>query len=134
MESQSIATVLQSVRNSQAELGVLREQILSNYENLFASDPIKNKFNSEIRNMKMEETAFNKEFEEEYMLYGGKTRRQTLQEFVFLFFYVACVIGIIAVTIYYYGATGGSAREAAKIFFICVFILLLITAILIRYA
>ena len=132
--SQTIGEMKEQVDGLKTDFQVLAQQIGDAYDAMNFNSTTKNRLQSEIRNMKAQETAYNKEFEEEHRLFGGKTRRQTLQEFVFLFFYVACAIGIIAVTIYRFRTSEGSGKAAAKIFFLCLFILLLVTGILIRYA
>jgi hypothetical protein len=132
--SKTIGELKIEVDGLKTDFQVLARQIGDAYDSMNMDSTTKNRMRSEIRDMKMLETSYNKEFEEEYRLYGGKTRRQTLQEFVFLFFYVACGITIIALTIYKFSSSEGSGKAAAKIFFLGLFILLLITGILIRYA
>ena len=74
-----------------------------------------------------------KKFEEaEYKVQasGGKSRKQTLQEFVILFFFVA--YAAFTVSLVLYGRALGVS--IAKIFGIMAFSLLMISGIIIRYA
>jgi hypothetical protein len=61
---------------------------------------------------------------------GGKTRKQTLQEFVILFFFVGYAFFTVSLVLYA-RATGGSP---GKIFGGMLFLMLIISGIIIRYA
>ena len=88
---------------------------------------------SEIDALKEEADTYDRKFEEEqykFLLNGGKSRKQTLQEFVILFFFVS--YALLTVSFIVFGnATGIST---AKIFFGMLFILLMISGIILRYA
>ena len=89
--------------------------------------------NSEIEALKEEADRYDRKFEEEqykFLLNGGKSRKQTLQEFVILFFFVSYALLTVSFIVY------GNAMDIStvKIFFGMLFILLMISGIIIRYA
>jgi len=89
--------------------------------------------NSEIDALKEEADRYDRKFEEEqykFLLNGGKSRKQTLQEFVILFFFVSYALLTVSFIVY------GNAMDIStvKIFFGMLFILLMISGIIIRYA
>ena len=65
--------------------------------------------------------------------YGGKTREQTLQEFVILFFYIGYIILSITITIFFYTRTQNT-MDIIKILGLMFFIGLVITALILRLA
>ena len=80
-----------------------------------------------------EAATYDRKFEEEqykFQANGGKSRKQTLQEFVILFFFVG--YALFTVSLIMYGKTVGIST--AKIFFGMLFGLLMISGIIIRYA
>jgi hypothetical protein len=92
-------------------------------------------FQKEIRDMHDEANAYDREFEEEEaasQALGGKTRMQTLQEFVLLFFFVA--YGIFTASIVLNTYARGQHREALKIVGIMALLLLLIVCFIIQLA
>ena len=93
------------------------------------------KIQGDTKTLKNQANQYDREFEEEqakFAALGGKTRKQTLQEFVLLFFFVSYTLFIIAV------ATQASVTEgsgaAAKIIGLGVLGLGLISGLLIRFA
>lgn len=89
--------------------------------------------NSEIEALKEEADTYDRKFEEEqykFLLNGGKSRKQTLQEFVILFFFVSYALLTVSFIVF------GNAMDisTAKIFFGMLFILLMISGIIMRYA
>lgn len=89
--------------------------------------------NSEIDALKEEADTYDRKFEEEqykFLLNGGKSRKQTLQEFVILFFFVSYALLTVSFIVF------GNAMDisTAKIFFGMLFILLMISGIILRYA
>jgi hypothetical protein len=89
--------------------------------------------NSEIDALKEEADRYDRKFEEEqykFLSNGGKSRKQTLQEFVILFFFVSYALLTVSFIVY------GNAMDIStvKIFFGMLFILLMISGIIIRYA
>jgi len=86
-----------------------------------------------IKNLNDQASTANRQFEEaqyKFQASGGKSRRQTLQEFVILFFFVS--YAALTVSIILYGRSLGVS--VAKIFGIMAFALLMISGIIIRYA
>ena len=83
--------------------------------------------------MKEEADTYDRKFEEEqykFLLNGGKSRKQTLQEFVILFFFVSYDLLTVSFIVF------GNAMDisTAKIFFGMLFILLMISGIIMRDA
>ena len=88
---------------------------------------------SEIKSLNAKADAANKKFEQaqyKFKASGGKSRKQTLQEFVILFFFVA--YAAFTVSLILYGAAVGVST--LKIFGVMAFALLMISGIIIRYA
>jgi ABC-type transport system involved in cytochrome bd biosynthesis fused ATPase/permease subunit len=87
----------------------------------------------DIREFKQKADSYDRQFEEEesrLQAFGGKTRKQTLQEFIILFFFLA--YGFMTVAFLLYANRVG--LDTAKILAAMVFILLVLTAIIITYA
>lgn len=90
---------------------------------------------SEERDVKDETRKYETLFEEEesrLQALGGKTRKQTLQEFVLLFFWISYAVFAISVGLFTSRTQGSSAAQ--KMVGILVLGAFVITAILIRYA
>ena len=86
----------------------------------------------DIREFKESADKDDRQFEEEesrLQAFGGKSRKQTLQEFILLFFFVA--YGILTVAFVLYGNQFG--LDTKKILFSMIFILLVITAMIVTY-
>ena len=80
-----------------------------------------------------EAATYDRKFEEalyKFQANGGKSRKQTLQEFIILFFFVG--YSLFTVSLIMYGRVVGIST--AKIFFGMLFALLMISGIIIRYA
>lgn len=87
----------------------------------------------DIREFKEKADSYDRRFEEEesrLQAFGGKSRKQTLQEFILLFFFVA--YGILTVAFILYANQFG--MDTKKILAAMVFILLVLTAIIVTYA
>jgi len=123
------------------ELVVLKSNITDSYNKL-ATRSSSVGVGSEDINMKKQINDFNEQaatddqqfVEEEARLqgYGGKTRKQSLQEFVLLFFFVA--FGILTVALVLMTNYTSGSTQAWKTFGLMLFILLIITGIILRYA
>jgi hypothetical protein len=86
----------------------------------------------DIRDLKGKADSDDRRFEEEegrLQAYGGKSRKQTLQEFTIFFFFVAYAILTIAFLLYAHKAGFSTVKVMASM----VFILLIITGIIIIY-
>jgi hypothetical protein len=93
-------------------------------------------YKSQIRDLKEEQTKYDKMFEDEQKKLsdsGGKTREQTLQEFVILFFYIGYIVLSITLAIFFYTRTQ-STMDVIKILGLMFFIGLVITALILRLA
>lgn len=87
----------------------------------------------DIREFKENADSYDRRFEEEesrLQAFGGKSRKQTLQEFILLFFFVA--YGILTVALVLYANQAG--MDTKKILAAMVFILLVLTGIIVSYA
>jgi hypothetical protein len=121
------------------EVTVLQANISSSvnaYKTCSTSGPQSTKFQSEIRDLKSDADKYDTEFREHERLLqatGGKPRHQTLQEFVFLFFYTGFTVLGISLAMLSYTKTR-SWTNVLKIVGLMIFIGLLTTAIIIRYA
>jgi hypothetical protein len=136
---QNVNDVLVKTQVMIDELTNLEESIRENTKNLqLDSNTNENiRVKSEIVAMKEEQERYDTMFEEEESILqtmGGKTRMQTLQEFVLTFFYSGFFLFSIAIAIYYFLRTGRSGAEFAKAMGVMAFIGLVITGLLIRYA
>jgi hypothetical protein len=86
----------------------------------------------DIREFKESADTYDRQFEEEesrLQAYGGKSRKQTLQEFILLFFFVA--YGILTIAFLLYANQFGF--DTKKILAAMVFILLVLTAMIVTY-
>ncbi len=93
-------------------------------------------YNSQIRDLKEEQDKYDKMFEDEQKKVsdsGGKTRDQTLQEFVILFFYIGYIVLSITLAFFFYTRTQ-SIRDIVKILGLMFFIGLVVTALILRLA
>jgi hypothetical protein len=87
----------------------------------------------DIRDFNEQADTHDRQFEEEearLQAYGGKSRKQTLQEFILLFFFVAYGILIVAFVLY----ANRVGMDSTKIFGIMIFMLLILAGIIISYA
>jgi hypothetical protein len=118
------------------EVTVLQGQIKQSLTH-YKSSPVRDTshIQSEIEKLKIEETSYNTQFEEEeskIQAMGGKTRKQTLQEFVLFFFYLS--FGLFIVSVVVYMMIKETSKKATHVAIALSFLLFIITGILIRYA
>jgi hypothetical protein len=88
----------------------------------------------DIREFIHKADSYDRQFEEEesrLQAFGGKGRKQSLQEFVLLFFYLA--YGILSFAIIMYAYRANIEGYTMKVFGILAFILLIITGIILKY-
>ena len=86
-----------------------------------------------IETLKQQAADYDRQFEEaqyKFQVSGGKSRKQTLQEFVILFFFVG--YALLTVSLILYGRAVGIST--GKIFGGMFFLMLIIAGIIIRYA
>ena len=92
------------------------------------------KSKQELKNLKKDQDVYDAQFTEEEMLSqarGGKSRQQTLQEFVLLFFFVAYGVLTISLTLAAYRDAGGAS--AVKMLVLMTLMSLVVAAFIIRY-
>ena len=93
------------------------------------------KLEREIRDMGEKASAYNQDFVEEeakLQALGGKTRRQTLQEFVLLFFFVA--FGIFTASLALSSYAQGEQTQAIKIIGVMIVIGILSCGVILQMA
>ena len=90
----------------------------------------------DVGTAKTQKGIYDAKFLEEQYPYQGapKRRRQTLQEFVLLFFYISFAILTIALMIYAYLENGNNMTAAAKVFGFSCIIALAMTGVLVKVA
>jgi hypothetical protein len=111
------------------ELTILKSSMTNSYNNI--KNVVTN--DSQLEFIKKQTDTANRQFEEaqyKFQASGGKSRKQTLQEFVILFFFVA--YAALTVSLILYGRALGVST--AKIFSLMAFALLMISGIIVRYA
>jgi hypothetical protein len=102
--------------------------------NKIKEPPSSSNLENEIREYENDTRKYDTEFEEMKGMqerFGGKTRKQSLQEFVLLFFYVAYALLSTSIIMYSFNFWG--ALSTLKIFVMLVIFLLGVTGIIIRY-
>lgn len=117
------------------ELTIVTASITKSYNNLSKSSLSSSDVQSQakIDSLTQEAANYDRQFEEaqyKFQANGGKTRKQTLQEFVILFFFVG--YALFTMSLIMYGRVAGISTS--KIFFGMLFALLMISGIIIRYA
>lgn len=131
---QELATRVQNLYN---RITILESNISESYDKVIDRQVKGGGYTNEkeLNDLKAEADAYDRKFEEEESKLqglGGKTRKQTLQEFVLLFFFVAYGLFAVSLAVQAQITQGGNA--ALKILGAMFFAGLLITGILIRYA
>ncbi len=131
---QELATRVQNLYN---RITILESNISESYDKVIDRQLKGGGYTNEkeLNDLKAETDAYDRKFEEEESKLqglGGKTRKQTLQEFVLLFFFVAYGLFVVSLAVQAQITQGGNS--ALKILAAMVFAGLLITGILIRYA
>jgi len=138
MAGNTVAELNTNLTSMIDELTILTASIKDSHTSeVFTSSNTGNKLNTsmkkDIREFKDDADSYDRRFEEEesrLQAFGGKTRKQTLQEFVLLFFFVA--YGILTIAFVLYANRVG--LDTKKILAAMVFILLVLTAIIVTYA
>jgi hypothetical protein len=126
------------IQNSIDELTSLKSSISDSFDllsNTSLSQKRILKQSKESNDLEQESEMYDRLFEEEeakLQAFGGKTRAETLQEFVLLFFFVG--YGIFTVSMALLAMTTQGSTGALKIVGLLLFCLLLISGIMIRYA
>jgi len=126
----------QTVQGLIDELTIITDSITKSYNNLntrSSGASLDIKTQASIETLNQDAAEYDRQFEEaqyKFQASGGKTRKQTLQEFVILFFFVGYSLFTVSLVLYS-RATGGSP---GTIFGGMLFLMLIITGIIIRYA
>lgn len=129
--------VAERVQNNIDTLTGLKSEISNAYDNIsggVSSKKYTSSANYEIQSLKQQEATFNTEFEEaeaNLQKSGGKTRRQTLQEFVILFFFISFGVFMISVAILKFVETR-EVVEGLKMIGILLLLLAISVALIIR--
>ena len=134
----TVGEIATRVKDLRDQVTVLQSSISDSYTKYATggSSSKSLKFNSQIRDLKDEADKYDNEFREHERFLqktGGKPRHQTLQEFVLLFFWTAFTLLTVSLAIFAYTSTQVYGNPL-KIIGLMLFIGLLVTAILIRYA
>ncbi len=139
MATQTVQDLANQANSIVTELNILESNIQDSLNNLNASNLIKSKITpikSQIESLNSQADIYDQQFEQEeakIQAMGGKTRAQTLQEFVLLFFYISLLLLIISITIYTF-ATTKNVKETLKVFGMLAFSAFIITGLLMRSA
>ena len=121
------------------QLTILTDSITKSYNNLNTRSSSTSggspdiKTQATIEMLKQEADEYDRQFEEaqyKFQASGGKSRKQTLQEFVILFFFVG--YALLTVSLILYGRAVGIST--GKIFGGMLFLMFIIAGIIIRYA
>jgi hypothetical protein len=127
----TVADLADRVKNISDTLLLLKSNISEGY-NLI----VQNGMNTSMgKDFKGEASKYDRLFQEEeakLQASGGRTRRQTLQEFVLLFFFVAFGVLIVALALLTNVTSGMGA--AVKMVGLMLLILMIVSGIIIRYA
>ena len=129
----TVKTYLDRVVAFDSELTYLQRSIQNSFSKKSTYDLSQQ---SEIQNLKDEEQTFDRKFNdvhEELTALGGKTRQQTLQEFVILFFYISFLVVAIAACLFTY-TTSQNIIETLKLAGMFVLIGFVGTGLLIQYS
>ena len=135
----TVQQLVNRVNDNITNMTVIQSQINTALANMNSSTPLTqdNVFiQSEIQKLKDQATNYDSQFEEEeakLQAMGGKTRKQTLQEFVLLFFYISAVLFSVSVLVYTQIVEQNS-KKTTQMAIALFFILFVTTGILIRYA
>lgn len=106
----------------------------SKYKDSLSGNKYVSSGENQIQSLKQQEATFDTEFEEAEAISqqtGGKTRKQTLQEFVLLFFFVSFTVFTASACIYTF-VLKRDVAETLKIGAVLLFLLVLIVALIIR--
>lgn len=129
----TVKTYLDKIVAYDSELTYLQQSIQNSFSKTSTFDAFQQ---SELQNLKDQAQTFDRKFNdahEEITALGGKTRRQTLQEFVLLFFTISFVVVAVASCLFTYTTTQ-STIETLKLAGIFVLIGFVGTGLLIQYS
>lgn len=137
MTSLTVGQLAQNLEPIISELTVLEKNIKDSFTQDFSTKSTgRSKIESEIKNLENQANIYDEQFQHEeakIQAMGGKTRAQTLQEFVILFFYISLLLLVISIVIYTYVSTQ-STKQTVKVLGILLLSSVVLTGLLIRYA
>jgi len=128
MAGNTVADLSERLTSLINELTILTNSIKKS----LTSENKEHSLKKDIREFNDQADTYDRKFEEEesrLQAYGGKSRKQTIQEFIILFLFVAYGIMSVAFTLY-----ANRLGIATRVVAIMVFIFLILTAILVTYA
>ena len=132
------AVLYATVQDIKANIDILESRIKDGFvlQGTTNKNPAALQQERDLYTAKSQKGVYDAKFLEEQFPYqkSPKKRRQTLQEFVLLFFYISLAIFSLSVTLYAFLENGQSYSAAAKAFGLCIVLCIAITAILIRVA
>lgn len=129
----TVKTYLDKVVAFDSELTYLQRSIQNSFSKKSTYDLTQN---SEIQHLKDQEQTYDRKFhdaEVELSTLGGKTRKQTLQEFVLLFFTISFLVVAIAACLFTYTTTQ-NVVETLKLAGVFVLVGFVGTGLMIQYA
>jgi hypothetical protein len=131
----TVKTYLDRVVSLETDLSYLQKSIEQSFSKQKLDPSYNQREQAEIQQSMDEEKMYDRKFNDanaELQALGGKTRQQTLQEFVLLFFYVSFLVITIASTIFVY-TQQQSIQEAAKVLGLFVLIGIVSLGVIARY-
>ncbi len=131
----TVKDIYDKVSSLESELQTAQNAIQQSYS-LAKASPFDVQTIAKVARLKEEQETFDRKFEdaqEVLSTLGGKTRMQTLQEFVLLFFYVGLLLVSVSILFYTYSTTN-SITQTLKIGGLLLLIAFVGTGILIKYA
>jgi hypothetical protein len=134
--SETKTNFLAKLNHIKSGLESMKLNIINNYNLIQENRKRDLKINSDIVNVKEERKKYDTMFEEEetkIQTSGGKSRKQTLQEFVLLFFYVSFILLIVSLGAFYAIQTQ-STPQTVKIVLLLLGILLTVSSLIFKYA
>lgn len=118
------------------ELTILQQGISESYD-AYASKQVGTKDTSvekEITELKTQQKTLDRKFQEkeaQFQMVGGKTRKQTLQEYTLLLFFVSYLV--LALSLGIWKSVKGSPKEGAQLFGIMLLTLLPIAGLMFKF-
>jgi hypothetical protein len=128
----TVKTYLDRIVNLDSEFTYLQKSIQNSFSKKSTFDLSQH---AEIQNLIEQEQTFDRKFndaEAELSAFGGKTRQQTLQEFVLLFFYISYAVIAVAGCLFVYTTTQ-NIKETLKLAGLFLLIAFVSVGILIKY-
>jgi hypothetical protein len=132
-----VGTLRDRVNTIADELTILERGISESYDG-YARKQVGKEDTSvekEITELKTQQRTYDRKFQEKeaaFQMVGGKTRKQTLQEYTLLLFFVSYLVFALSLAIWK-SAKGGSPKEGAQIFGILLLALVPIAGLMYKF-